>query len=288
VFARIWGCRGSLATPGRDTLRYGGNTSCVEVVLDDGTLIILDAGTGIRGLGLTLRDRPPCTIHVLLTHLHLDHVEGLAFFGPVWRPETEMHIWGPPSQRWSLEERLARYFSPPLFPIALSEVPSRLTFHDVPEDEWQVGGARVSAVPVSHPGPTVGYRLEVDGLSLAYIPDHEPVVGGGLRGRSPDWLSGHAVAAAATVLVHDSQYSEEEYATKMGWGHPSVADAVEYAHIVGAERLVLFHHDPLHRDEELEALEGRAVELWEADGPPPELAREGMEISLAAWAATTS
>jgi phosphoribosyl 1,2-cyclic phosphodiesterase len=280
VRARVWGCRGSLATPGRDTLRYGGNTSCVEIAPGDGTLIVLDAGTGIRGLGLALRRRPPETIHLLLTHLHHDHHEGLAFFGPLWRAETELHIWGPPSQRWTLEQRIARYFSPPLFPVALGDVPSRPTFHDVPDGEWELAGVRISAAPVSHPGPTLGYRLEVDGRSLAYIPDHEPVVGGGLRGRSADWLPGFEVAGAATVLLHDAQYSEEEYRGKIGWGHPSVADTVAYAQIVGAKRLLLFHHDPLHDDEQLEAIEGRAVELWNGDGQPPELAREGMEITL--------
>jgi phosphoribosyl 1,2-cyclic phosphodiesterase len=280
VRARVWGCRGSLATPGRDTVRYGGNTSCVEVLAGDETRLILDAGTGLRALGIALMGQPPRTIHLLLTHLHLDHVEGLAFFGPVWRPETELHIWGPPSQRWTLEERIARYFSPPLFPIALRDVPSRVTFHDAPDHEWTVGEARIRAVPVSHPGPTLGYRVEADGGALAYIPDHEPVVGGELRGRSPDWLSGSAVAGSATVLLHDAQYSEDEYPSRVGWGHASVADAVGYAQIVGAERLVLFHHDPLHDDEELEVIEGRAGELWAGDGRPPELAREGMEIAL--------
>jgi phosphoribosyl 1,2-cyclic phosphodiesterase len=279
--ATIWGCRGSLATPGRETLRYGGNTSCVEVDAGDGVRIVLDAGTGLRELGLTLRDEPLSATHLLLTHLHLDHVEGLAFFAPVWHPDTELHIWGPPSQRWSLEERIARYFSPPLFPVDLTEVPSRLLFHDVPDEEWSLGLARIRAAQVLHPGPTLGYRVEVDGSALAYIPDHEPVVGGGLRGRSADWLSGVAVAGSATVLLHDAQYSEEEYPGKIGWGHASVADAVAYAEIVGAERLLLFHHDPLHDDAELEAIEDRAVELWNGAGAAPELAREGMEISFA-------
>ena len=130
---RIWGCRGSIATPVSETARYGGNTSCIEVRLDDGTLLILDAGTGARGLGVALLEDPPARIDLLLTHLHVDHLEGLGAFEPIWRPQTDLHIWGPASPVASLDERIATYFSPPLFPIHLSEVPARCTFHDAPD-----------------------------------------------------------------------------------------------------------------------------------------------------------
>ncbi|HEX2239800.1 MAG TPA: MBL fold metallo-hydrolase, partial [Actinomycetota bacterium] len=165
--ARIWGCRGSLATPGHNTLRYGGNTSCVEVRLKDGTLIVLDAGTGIRSLGLALAPEPPEVIHLLLTHLHLDHIEGLGFFQSLWNPESELHIWGPSSPVMTLQERLARYLSPPLFPLDLAEATPPPHFHDVPDHEWTIGSAQISALPVAHPGPTVGYLLSEDSRSLA-------------------------------------------------------------------------------------------------------------------------
>jgi phosphoribosyl 1,2-cyclic phosphodiesterase len=278
VRATIWGCRGSLATPGEETLRYGGNTSCVEVELDDGTLVILDAGTGIRRLGLKLAEAGPTTIHLCLTHLHLDHVEGLAFFLPLWRPTTELHVWGPPSHLRTLEKRIARYFSPPLFPVSLSDAPCRMWFHDAPTWPWQIGTASVLAAPVLHKGPTIAYRIEEDGFRLAYIPDHEPALGG-LVGRSPDWISGCAVAAEADVLIHDAQYFADEYDTHTGWGHSSVDHAVAFATVSRATRLVLFHHDPLHSDAQLEALCARASELWPGDGPSPSLAHEGMDVA---------
>jgi phosphoribosyl 1,2-cyclic phosphodiesterase len=280
VRAKIWGSRGSLATPGIETLRYGGNTPCVEVRLADGTLVILDAGTGIRPLGLALGPGEPGEIHLCLTHLHLDHLEGLPFFVPLWRTETEVQVWGPPSPVKSLEERIARYFSPPLFPRELAEVPARLTFHDAPGEEWKIGSARIFAEPVAHPGATLGYRIEEDGYSLAYIPDHEPALAGDLETASPDWISGFAVAERASVLLHDAQFFEHEYPSRVGWGHSSVAHTVAFARASRAERLLLFHHDPLHGDADLETLQARSVELWGNDGAPPSLASEGMEIAI--------
>jgi phosphoribosyl 1,2-cyclic phosphodiesterase len=280
VRATIWGCRGSLATPGEDTLRYGGNTSCVQLELADGTVVVLDAGTGARELGLRLAADPPAVIHLLLTHLHLDHLEGLGFFRPLWTSGVELHVWGPASPLMSLRERVARYLSPPLFPMQLADVAANVTFHDVPEQPWSIGTARFSAEPVLHPGPTVGYRVEENGSSLTYIPDHEPAFGHELDGRSPDWISGWQLARDANVVIHDAQYTEHEYEEKTGWGHSSVADAVAFARIANAGRLVLFHHDPMHSDDELERLRERAHELWDGNGGGPELAYEGMEITL--------
>lgn len=281
MHARIWGCRGSLAAPGPQTVRYGGNTPCVEVRLRDGTLLVLDAGTGIRPLGVQLAPALPRRIHLLLTHLHLDHLQGLGFFPPLWNPEVEVHVWGPPSPVHSLEARIEKYLSPPLFPVRLSELSSRVAFHDVPEEPWRIGGARVTAEPVAHQGPTVGYRIEENGHALAYIPDHEPARGRDLAELQPEWISGCGVAEGADVLLHDAQYTEEEYAERVGWGHSSIPQAVTFARLAGARHLVLFHHDPQHSDEELESLLGLATRLWGNSGAPPALAREGMEIALA-------
>jgi phosphoribosyl 1,2-cyclic phosphodiesterase len=284
--AVIRGCRGSLAAPGPQTLRHGGNTSCVEVLLDDGSFLILDAGTGIRELGLELANesRP---IHLLLTHLHLDHLEGLGFFTPLWRPDAELHIWGPPSPVESLATRIARYLSPPLFPVLLWDAPARVTFHDVPDEPWTLGGATISAEPVLHPGPTVGYRLEAVGSVLAYVPDHEPYLGGTLVDHGTDWISGLDVAFEADLLFHDAQYTEDEYEDRVGWGHSSTVHAVEFARIASVERLVLFHHDPMHSDQDLERIEGRARELWGDPDTAPELAVEGAELALAGRAVRT-
>ncbi|MDQ4081558.1 MAG: MBL fold metallo-hydrolase [Actinomycetota bacterium] len=280
MLTRIWGCRGSLAAPGPETVRYGGNTSCLEVRSGD-TVLVLDAGTGIRPLGLALERERPAVLHLLLTHLHLDHVEGLGFFAPIWHRETKLHVWGPPSPVRRLETRIARYLSPPLFPVHLGDIPAQMTFHDAPGDEWEIDAIRIRSAPVSHPGPTIGYRLSENGRSLTYIPDHEPVLGTELAQLSVDWLSGHELAAGSDVLLHDSQYTEDEYPGKVGWGHSSVADAVSFARRSEVGRLVLFHHDPLHADADLERLRDRAEELW-GDGsrPAPALAHEGMEIEL--------
>ena len=280
MHVRVWGCRGSLASPGSETAHYGGNTSCVQVTLDDGTMLVLDAGTGARALGLELADAQG-PIHLLLTHLHLDHLEGLGFFLPIWESGNEVHIWGPPSPVRSLDERIARYLSPPLFPIQLSDIPAQLHFHDVPTEPWGIGSARISAEPVSHPGPTVGYRVEADGASFAYIPDHEPALGLDLGELTPDWISGFEVARDADVLFHDAQYFEDEYAERAGWGHSSVADAVTFARRAGVSQLVLFHHDPLHTDRDLGALEARASTLWDGNGDDPQLAREGTTVDVA-------
>jgi phosphoribosyl 1,2-cyclic phosphodiesterase len=279
---RIWGCRGSLPTPGASTVRYGGNTSCVEVGLEDGSLLVLDAGTGIRCLGDELAERGVREIQLLLTHLHLDHLEGLRFFAPLWNPEVSIDIWGPPSPTTSLRDRIARSFSPPLFPLDLKDVPSQVTFHDVPREPWTLGPFSLSASLVVHPGPTVGYRIEAGGATFAYIPDHEPALCGRIRERSADWISGGAVAQGADLLLHDAQYFEDEYESRIGWGHSSVADAVAYAAAVDARRLLLFHHEPLHADASLDLLEDRARELASQNGRGPTLAREGMVVELRA------
>src|SRR5439155_16041123 len=200
VRAIVRGCRGSLATPGSHTLRRGGNTSCVEIRLPDETLLILDAGTGIRELGVELAGRPGRRpIHLVLTHLHLDHLEGLGFFVPLWQPETELHIWGPPSKRESLRSRIARFLAPPFFPVLLADAPSHITFHDVPHEPWTIGKATITAQPVLHPGPTVGYRVEAEGGVLVYLPDHEPYLGGQRPDIGTDWISGFDPARDADL-----------------------------------------------------------------------------------------
>jgi phosphoribosyl 1,2-cyclic phosphodiesterase len=276
----IWGCRGSVPTPGAETVRYGGNTSCVEVSLDDGTVLVLDAGTGIRQLGLELLNRGALRLNLLLTHLHLDHLEGLRFFAPLWDERFTVDIWGPPSPVWSLRQRIARSFSPPLFPIDLRDVPARVAFHDVPSQAWTIEGASLAASLVVHPGPTVGFRIEAASSSFAYIPDHEPALAGAIADKPKEWISGAAIAEGVDVLLHDAQYFEDEYEQRVGWGHSSVADAVAFSRAVGARRLFLFHHEPLHSDGSLDRLEDHARSLPDANGLSPTLAREGMVVEL--------
>ena len=256
----LWGTRGSLATPGPETARYGGNTSCVAVFGKEGTLLVLDAGTGVRRLGATL----PASLQrvdILLTHLHMDHVQGLGFFAPLYRPGFDVHLWGPASATMTLQARLMRYLSPPLFPVHLSELPCRLTFHEVPCGEVDIGEFRVRAELVCPPGPTVGYRIrDTHGMVLAYMPDHEPALGTNAFPALPkEWTSGAALADGADLLIHDCQYSSSEYSRHGGWGHSALAQTIRFGALCGAKQLVAFHHDPNHTDADLEELLAEAL-----------------------------
>ena len=277
MIVTLWGTRGSIASSGPETVAYGGNTSCVEVRDRGGTVVVLDGGTGIRRLGLALSPDMP-RIDLLLTHLHMDHIQGLGFFGPLFRAGVEVHIWGPPSTTMPLGDRLARYLSPPLFPVRLRELPSRVELHDVPRGPFRIGAFEVLARPVIHPGPTVGYRLTEGSLTVAYLPDHEPALGTGAFPGPPDWTSGFELAEGADLLIHDAQYTADEYARRVGWGHSRVADAVGLARLAGARRLVPFHHDPDHDDRTLDRLvaEARAV----AGSVEIVAGREGARIEL--------
>jgi phosphoribosyl 1,2-cyclic phosphodiesterase len=279
--ARVWGCRGSVAAPGPETVRYGGNTSCVEVRLASGHVVILDAGTGMRPLGAALQQDLPSELHVMLTHLHLDHLQGLGFFRPLFAPGLDIHIWGPTSPVQRLHERIAMYLSPPLFPVRLDDVASNTTFHDAPEETAvTIGSATIRAAKVLHQGPTVGYRIEEQGRTLVYLPDHEPSLGADLATMPTAWMSGHDLARDADVLLHDGQYGDHEYRAHIGWGHSGVRDAMEFANKANVDRLLLFHHDPYHTDRDLEMLLAEARSNWPGMEERVLLACEGMTIDL--------
>jgi len=279
VRVRVWGCRGTIAAPGPQTVRYGGNTSCVEVRLDDGTMMILDAGTGIRGLGNELVEDPPERIDLLLTHLHVDHVEGLGVFEPIWRRDTEIHVWGPASPVSPVSERIAMYFSPPLFPVHLSEVPARPIFHDAPTGPWTIGGATLWSDPILHPGSTVGYRIEGDGVALAYLTDHEPALGADLD-VPREWISGTRLATGADVLIHDCQYTDEEYADRIGFGHSSTSQLARFAELTEVDRVMMYHHDPMHTDDQLDVMRDRVLERWGGRPERVQLASEGLTLQV--------
>lgn len=278
---KIWGARGSIPAPGPETMRYGGNTSCVEVTLEDGNTLILDAGTGIRNLGLVLPrvERP---VHVLLTHLHLDHIQGLMFFAPAFRPESEIVIWGPASPEATLRDRIGRYISAPLAPVEVRELPS-LVFREAEPMEWRIGSARVIAQSVTHRGPTLGFRIEEGDTTLTYIPDHEPGLGAPLDQLEDEWISGFDLANGASMLIHDCQYTDQEYPNHVGWGHSPMGDALSFARRTHVKRLLLFHHDPLHSDEFLDTLGHDVESRWQELGgsrDQVELASERREIVL--------
>jgi phosphoribosyl 1,2-cyclic phosphodiesterase len=283
VKVSVWGARGSVPAPGPETARYGGNTSCVQVTLEDGTELVLDAGTGIRGLGLALQSEAPL-VHILLTHLHLDHIQGLMFFAPCFRPRAEIVIWGPHADEAPLRDRIARYISAPLSPVEVRELPCHVSFHDCPDSEWTIGDAHIRASSIAHRGPTLGYRVTEGAASLAYIPDHEPALGAPLDELEDEWISGFELASGASLLIHDAQYTDDEYDHHMGWGHSRLSDALAYARRTAAERLLLFHHDPLHSDAMLDRVREDALAGWASLGGDPDavdLAAEGQRIELA-------
>lgn len=259
-----YGVRGSLAAPGPATARYGGNTSCVRVTGPDGAVLALDAGTGIRTLAL-----PPGLrrVDVLLTHLHMDHIIGLGFFGPLFNPAMDVHIWGPASATLTLEARLRRYLAPPLFPVLLHDLPCRLELHHTGRDRFSIGAFEIRAARVCHPGPTVGYRIETDHGSLAYLPDHEPALGARRFPLDAEWTSGFELAQGVDLLFHDAQYTRDEYPRHVGWGHSTVHDALAFARLAGVKHLVPFHHDPGRDDAALEAAVEAAVAEMNPDFP---------------------
>jgi phosphoribosyl 1,2-cyclic phosphodiesterase len=282
VKVKIWGARGSIPAPGPETTRYGGNTSCIQVTLADGSVLVLDGGSGIRSLGLALApsERP---LNILLTHLHLDHIQGLMFFAPMFRPRSKIVIWGPAAPEASLEDRIARYISAPLSPVEVRELPCHPSFREAETSEWRIGSATIRAASVTHRGPTLGYRIEADGSSVCYIPDHEPGLGTSLADLEEEWISGLDLARESSLLIHDCQYTDEEYPEHIGWGHSPLSHALVLGHRARADRLMLFHHDPLHSDEFLDACRSRVVDRVKELGRPPrwaELAIERSEIEV--------
>lgn len=277
MIVRLWGTRGSVASAGPQTARYGGNTACVEVRASDGTLLVLDAGTGIQRMGNEL-EGDLHRIDILLTHLHMDHIQGLGFFAPIFRKGCEIHVWGPPSPTLHLRARLTRYLSPPLFPIRLRDLRANFEFHDAPPEPFTIGSLTVRADEVIHPGATLGFRISENGRSLTYLSDHEPALAAYDGDPGPAWVSGLGLATDTDILIHDAQYTQAERDERLGWGHSSVPEAIAFAHAAAAKQLVLFHHDPARTDHQMDLLVAEAEGL--AEGLPVTAAREGDVLVL--------
>jgi ribonuclease BN (tRNA processing enzyme) len=277
------GVRGSIPTTSPEMSYYGGNTSCA-VVKEGDCMLVMDGGSGMQNFKL-LDGTSIKRIDILLTHLHLDHIQGLGFFNPFFDSENDIHIWGPASKMNSLHARLSRYLSPPLFPVLLRELPCKLTLHEIENSSFEIGPFTIESRFVIHPGPTVGFRVSNGRSVFTYIPDHEPALGGKELLMDKKWISGFDLIADADLLLHDAQYSGEEYKKKRGWGHSSMDDAVRLASIASVKHLLLAHHDPGHTDIQLNEL---FVDLQKSMSTLAgnnnvlkyELAAEGMEIEL--------
>jgi len=298
---RFWGVRGSIPTPGPTTVKYGGNTTCVEVRAD-GQLIILDAGTGMRLLGrnlVTEFDTQPLELTLLLTHTHWDHIQGLPFFTPFFKPQNHLRILGYEGARHGLEVVLAGQMETPFFPVGLREVPANVLIEELKEMNFRVGPVRVQATFANHPGVCVGYRLFTSDGSLAFFPDNEPYSETAPSPRVPGAPDAATAAFARAerqkmieflrgtdVLIMDSQYDCEEYKHHVGWGHGCVKEVVLLAIEAQVGRLFLFHHDPNHDDAKVAQLEAQARELVASKKSPLEVeaAREGATFGLPARA----
>lgn len=246
--ATCWGTRGSIPAPGPATLRYGGNTSCLEVRVGE-RRYVFDAGTGIRALSQRLSSEEPMEAELFLTHFHWDHVQGFPFCGQLYHPDTRVHVHGPPQDGAGVASVMAGIMAPAYFPVPLEALSPGVEFVDGDTRPWTDGTAEVTALRVRHPGFTRGYRMDAGGASLAYVPDNE--LGGiddGQYRRIVEW------AAGVDLLVHDAMYDDDEYARYRGWGHSRVGDAVRLAEDAGARRLLLFHHAPERSDDALDAI----------------------------------
>ena len=270
VELRIWGARGSLPCPGPSTVRYGGNTSCVEVRMG-GHLVILDGGSGIRGLSAKMRHEAPIEADVLLSHYHLDHIMGLPFFSAAFKRENTLRFRGARLEtKITLRQILAKMMSPPLFPVPIEVYQATTSFDEFdPGDAFELpGGIQVETRGLNHPGGACGYRLSFGGVVIAYVTDTEHVPG-------EDSESALALMQGADAVIYYATYTDSEFEDYRGWGHSTWREANRLAELAGAETMILFHHDPTHDDAVMDRI---AVEAAE-DRAKTIVAREGLTLT---------
>ena len=294
MLARFWGVRGSIPTPGRTTLEYGGNTSCVEVRVGD-QIIILDVGSGLRMLGRELIaefGQRPLDLTLLLTHTHWDHIQGLPFFLPVYQPQNRLRVLGYEGARHGLEAIISSQMETPFFPIGLKEVPGNVKIEELKEMNFRLNDVQVDAFRAYHPGMCVGYRLALDGRSIAFFPDNELRYGKEAPTTQTTTIREHLTRMnneelslflrGVDVLIMDTQYDREEYNRHVGWGHGCVDAVVKLALASQVKQLFMFHHDPDHDDAMISKMVAHARELIAADQGQLQVdaAREGTTVQL--------
>ncbi len=257
VDVAFWGVRGSTPCGSPLNVRYGGNTSCVSITTPDHEPIVLDLGTGLRFFGdsVNASHHDPAAVEpfrgtALVTHLHWDHVQGLPFFLPILRPGAQLDIYGPPQEGMSLTDAFDDFMRPPYFPVRTEELPGAIRFHEVADDSFQIGRARVTARLIPHIGPTLGFRIEIDGATIAYLSDHQQPLDGGFQVAE----SALELADGADLVIHDAQYTVEEFKQKAHFGHCTIEYAMYMAAKAGAKQVALFHHDPVHDDDIMDRL----------------------------------
>ncbi|MDB6037287.1 MAG: hypothetical protein JWM99_1128 [Verrucomicrobiales bacterium] len=303
---KFWGVRGSVPTPGPGTVRYGGNTSCIEIRAD-GELIILDAGTGIRVLGLELvsefKDRA-ITLTLLISHTHWDHIQGFPFFAPAYQLNNNIRVLAYDGAQAGLQAALASQMESPYFPITMSQMPSTIRFEQLKDLQFNIGKVKVEAAFMNHPGICVGYRLQTTGGSVAYIPDNElyerlKSEGGSADSKDPRAIHDFArqqdlnlleFVRDADILIIDAQYDCTEYPRFVGWGHSCMDDTVRLAVNAGVKKLFLFHHDPGHDDRQIADMvaHGRDLVTKLGGATQVEAAQEGLEVEIKAPASVFS
>jgi len=281
VTLRCWGTRGSIPSPGPRTARYGGNTTCVEIRAGDSRLVF-DAGSGMRRLGQDLVENDHALdTPIFLTHFHWDHIQGFPFFLPLYAPERELHIIGPAQNGIDVQSLFAGQMGPIYFPVPFSAVAAALTFGHLNEGSWEGEGFSLRTIRVRHPSYVVGYRVEVGGRTICFIPDNElegteyPVEPG-WRDRLVEFVAG------ADLLLHDSMYTDEEYEDRRGWGHSTFRQSIRLAEEAGVESLLFFHHDPERTDDQLDDIVGRLRDEILARGSSLDVgaAHEGIDLTL--------
>jgi phosphoribosyl 1,2-cyclic phosphodiesterase len=281
MYVKFWGTRGSIASPGPDTIKFGGNTACLEVVSNTGNRVVIDAGTGIRALGDELvRTGLPVHLTLLITHAHWDHILGMAFFKPVYLESTVINIDGCPKAFWGLANIFDNRKGDGYFPVAFDELKARIRhLEKIPQGPLQLGDLTIEGIETNHPQGGMGFKIRENDRCLVFLTDNELSVEAPLGRQPVDFAQ---FAQGCDLLIHDAQYLPEELDFHRGWGHSSFADVVELAVMAHVPQAILFHHDPARTDREIEEIEARARKLVKAQKSDVKVsaAREGETILL--------